>query len=94
MSLNAKCPKCGSEKTQLTKVKKHGCLYLILFGWIYILWRLFKAIIGIVMFFLYDWWVAIIQKIRGRGHIWVIRKCFSGKKRYYYCHDCGNNFRT
>ena len=39
MSVNRKCPKCGSEKVQLSSTKsKHGCLFLLLFGIFYVFW--------------------------------------------------------
>ena len=37
MAVNKKCPKCGSEQVQLSnESSKHGCLFLILFGWIFL----------------------------------------------------------
>ena len=53
-----------------------------------------KWIIGLLFFVLYDWWMAIIKGILGKGHVWQCRKWFAGTKRVYYCHDCGYNFKA
>ena len=89
-----KCPKCGSEKVQLTsESSKHGCLWLILFGWAYLILVFFKWIIGFAVLVCIDWWMAMIKKSKGKGYIWKSKRWFSGKRRTYYCHDCSHNFR-
>lgn len=93
MSLNRRCPRCGSRRVMLTNEEnKHGCLWTIFFGIYYICWVFFKWILGILVFIMYDWWMAIIKALMGRGHVWVSGKLFSGKRRFYYCLDCSNNF--
>ena len=88
------CPQCGSTQVQLSQNRsKHGCLWFIFFGIWYIVWRIVKYCIGIAVFLCYDWYVAIIKKVRNKGHVWRCKKWFSGTKRYYYCHTCGYNFR-
>ncbi|MBE6577718.1 MAG: hypothetical protein E7653_06230 [Ruminococcaceae bacterium] len=95
MGLNRKCPKCGSEKVQLSDTtKKHGCLWFILLGWIYILWMFFKWMIGFMVLICLDWWMAIIKKSQNKGYVWKSKRWFSGKTQYYYCHDCGHNFKA
>ena len=94
MALNKKCPKCGSEKVQLSDVSKgHGCFWMIIFGWIYIMWLMFKWMIGLMVLIIYDWWVAIIKRVQKKGHVWQCKKWFSGKRKIYYCHECGHNFK-
>lgn len=94
MSLNVRCPKCGSTHVQLSDVSsKHGCLFTILFGIWYIILVAIKWIIGIIIFICYDWWMAIIKTSSGKGYSWVSKRWFSGKKKVYYCHDCGYNFK-
>ncbi len=94
MAINVKCPKCGSENVQLSNEKSgHGCLWIILFGWFYIFWVMIKWCIGFLVFILYDWWMFIVKKSGGKGHIWKCRKWFSANRKTYYCHDCGHNFR-
>lgn len=89
-----KCPKCGSVKTQLTSNKSHhGILWIILFGFWYIFWISIKWCIGLMILTCYDWWMAIIKKNQGRGHIYQSKRWFEMRTREYYCHDCGNNFR-
>ena len=95
MALNRKCPKCGSHRVQLSnESSKHGCLFLILFGIYYFFWMLFRYMIGFLIFILYDWWMAIIHAIAGKGHVWQSKRWFSNRRRLYYCHDCGHNFRA
>ena len=95
MSINKKCPKCNSNKVQLsTERSKKGCLWTILFGFYYIFYVIFvKWMIGLMIFIMYDIWAAIIRKIIGKKHIWQSKKWFSGKVRTFYCHDCGYNFK-
>lgn len=89
-----KCPKCGSNKTQLTNVKsKHGILWLILFGWLWIFWIMCKWMIGFFIFVFYDWWMAIIAKNRKKGYVYRSKGWFTGSTKSYYCNDCGNNFK-
>ena len=95
MMINKKCPRCGSDRVQLSLERsKHGCFWFILLGWVYLLILLFRWVIGLLLFVLWDWWMAIIHRISGKGHIWQCRKWFAGTRRVYYCHDCGCNFRT
>lgn len=95
MSLNVKCPKCGSTNVQLSNERsRHGCFFTLLFGLWYLLWVCVRWLIGIVLFVGYDWWMAIIKKCMHKGHVWQCKKLFSGKKKIYFCHDCGNNFRA
>lgn len=95
MAINVKCPKCGSTKVQLSnESSKHGCLYMVLFGWLYFIWLICKWLVGVMVFVFYDWWMAIIHKAAGKGHVWQAKRWFSNRRRIYYCHDCGNNFRA
>lgn len=95
MAINKKCPKCGSTKVQLSNVEnKHGCLYTVLFGAYYIAWLLVKWTIGLWILICYDWWMAIIKQVSGKGHVWQSKRFFSNSKRTYFCHDCGHNFKA
>lgn len=95
MAVNTKCPKCGGTKVQLSdESSKHGCLYMVLFGWLYLMWIMIKWCIGIVVFLYYDWWMAIIHAVSGKGHVWQAKRWFSNRRRIYFCHDCGHNFRA
>ena len=95
MALNTKCPKCGSTKVQLSnESNKHGCLYLVLFGIWYFMWIVCKWCIGMMVFFCYDWWMAIVHKASGKGHVWQAKRWFSNRRKIYFCHDCGHNFRA
>lgn len=95
MSINRKCPKCGSDKVQLSSERsKHGCLFLILFGVYYLCWLILRWCIGLTILCLYDWWMSILQKNKGQGYVWQSLKWFSNTKKIYYCHNCGNNFRA
>lgn len=90
--MNKKCPKCGSSKTKVTQqLKKHGFLWWVFIGvWVW----LFKVIFAMTVFMVYDWWMAIIKKIQGKGHIWRSKKMMSNTATIYYCDDCGNNFKV
>ncbi len=91
---NVKCPHCGSNNVQFSSERsKHGCLWFLLFGWLYILWILCKWMIGLLVLLLWDWWVAIIVSLTGKGYIWKCKGWFSGTKKIYYCHNCGHNFK-
>ena len=93
MGLNPRCPKCGSDHVQLTSQHYgHGCFMTVVFGVFYLAWRLFKYIIGMILFAIYDWWAAILHALCGKGHKWICRSWFSNRRRTYYCHDCGHNF--
>lgn len=94
MAINVRCPKCGSTRVQLSNERsRHGCLMTLLFGFYYLAVVAVRWIIGLVVLCVYDWWAAILHLICGKGHVWQCRKWFSGKKRIFYCHDCGHNFR-
>ena len=55
MGLNPICPKCGSDHVQLTSQRYgHGCFMTVVFGVFYLAWRLFKYIIGMILFAIYD----------------------------------------
>ena len=30
----------------------------------------------------------------GKGHVWQSQRWFSNRRRIFYCHDCGHNFRA
>lgn len=95
MSLNRKCPKCGSTRVQLSNERsKHGFLWFLLFGIYYLCWIMFKWMIGFLVLCCYDWWMALIKASQGKGHVWLSKGFFTGVKRIYYCHDCGYNFKA
>lgn len=95
MSINKKCPKCGSEKVQLTNEnKKHGVLWFILFSIPYACWWLFKATCALCVLILWDWWMAIIKKKQGKGYTWISKRMISNKSQTFYCHECNHNFRA
>ena len=95
MAVNRKCPRCGSTHVQMSNERsKHGCLFTLLFGIYYLFLLFFKWMIGFMLLICYDWWMAIVKNIMGKGHIWQCRKWFSGNKRTFYCHDCGYNFKA
>ncbi|MGN0905655.1 MAG: hypothetical protein ACI4NM_00780 [Bullifex sp.] len=95
MGINRQCPRCGSTHVQLSDERsKHGCLWFLVFGFFYLIWILIKWSIGFVVFFLIDWWMAVIRSVQHRGYVWKCRTFFSGTKQLFYCHDCGYNFRA
>lgn len=95
MAINTKCPKCGSSNVQLSnETSKHGCLYFILFGIPYLCWLVIRWIIGFFIFFCYDWWMAITKVATKKGHVWQSKRWFSNRRRVFYCHSCGYNFRA
>ena len=65
----------------------------LLFGWYYIVWWLIKLCAAILVFCIYDWWIAIVQGIFGKSHIWLSSRIIRNSSRYYYCHRCGYNFK-
>lgn len=95
MGINPKCPKCGGTKVQLSdEQNKHGCFFLILFGVFYFVWLLFRWTLGLAVLVCYDWWMALIKFWLKKGHVWQSRRLLSNRRRIYYCHDCGHNFRA
>lgn len=95
MPINIKCPKCGGNHVQLSnESSKHGCLFTLLFGIYYIIWLFIRYTIGLVIFICYDWWMAIIHFSHNKGHVWQSKRWFSNRRKIYYCHDCGYNFRA
>ena len=94
MAKQVQCPKCGSTKVQLSNVEsKNGCLWFILFGWVYLILIPIKWMIGLTVLVCFDWWIAIIKKKQGKGYIYKSKGWFSGKRKTYYCHDCSHNFK-
>lgn len=88
-----KCPKCGSEKCQLTaKAKHHGVLWFLLFGIIWMIYAFCKWCVGIVIAMVFDWWMAIIKAIMKKPYYWHCKKWFV-KRNSYYCQECGFNFK-
>ena len=97
MSMNVKCPKCGSEHVQLSNEehRRRSLIWLILFGWEVALFRFICRITaGITLLVCVDWWMAIIKSCQKKGYIWKCKRFFVNRKRIYYCHDCGYNFRV
>lgn len=95
MGINVKCPKCGSTQVQLSnESSKHGCLFTVLFGMWYLMLVFIKWCIGLCALIFYDWWMAIIKKRNDKGYVWHSKKWFSNRKKIYYCHSCGYNFRA
>ena len=94
MSINKTCPKCGSNKVELTHVKKRlGCLWAFLFGIWYFMLVLFKWIIGLMILVIWDWWFAIIMACVKKHYQWICKRFFV-RRQIYYCHDCGYNFKA
>ena len=94
MAKQMQCPKCGSTKVQLSNVESSkGCIYFLVFGWIYLVLIPIKWCIGIAVFAFIDWWMAIVKKGQGKGYVYKCRRWFSGKRKMYYCHDCSHNFK-
>ena len=92
--MTIKCPKCGGTHVQISNERsKHGCFWFILFGIFYLFWVMIKWMIGLLVLVCLDWWLAIIHAVRNKGYFWKSKRWFSGTKKLYYCHDCGNNFR-
>ncbi len=95
MAINVKCPKCGSEKVQCSNERsKNGCLWFVLFGLWFIIWRAIKFCIGLMIIALIDWWMAIIKKSAGKGYVWRGKKWMTGTKKIFFCHNCGHNFKA
>lgn len=95
MSLNRKCPRCGSSKVQLSNEnKKHGILWLILFGIFYFIWWIIKASFALMVLICWDWWMAIIKKHQNKGYVWVSSRMIANSSKTYYCHNCGHNFKA
>lgn len=94
MSLDRKCPKCGSTEVQLMSEKsKHGFIWLLIFGMFWLFWVACKWVVGFMILICWDWWMAIIKKNQGKGYIYASKGWFSGQKRLYFCHKCHHNFR-
>lgn len=95
MGINPQCPRCGSNMAQLTKEEsKHGCFYMFLFGIWYFMWIFIKWIFAFFLLVYFDWWLALICKLMGRGYVWKSKRLLSTKRRTYFCHNCGHNFKT
>ncbi len=94
MLLNSNCPRCGSKHTELVQEKyREYPVWLAPFRVSVFAWIVTRWIMGIFAFVLYDWWVALIRSLMGKGHIWLSKKCFTIHERTFYCRNCGHNFR-
>lgn len=90
-----KCPKCGSTKVQLSNERsKHGVLWLILFGWLYVIWWCLKLVAALMVLMFFDWWYALLKHNNKKGYVWLSKRIMENKTRIYYCHNCSNNFRV
>mgnify|MGYP003480696413 FL=1 len=95
MSINKRCPKCGSYMVQLSDERsKHGCFWFLVFGIFYLIWIPIKWCIGLLILLLFDWWMALINALCDKGYVWKSKGWFTLTKKIYYCHDCGYNFRA
>lgn len=93
MSLNVKCPKCGSDEVQITSVgHSRGLLWFIIFGWFYLVLLPLKWMIGLAVLVCIDSWMYFLKKAQGVGYIWKCKRWFF-KLKTYYCHSCHNNFK-
>ena len=71
MSINMRCPKCGSYKVQLSDERsKHGCFWFLVFGILYLIWIPIKWCIGVMILLLFDWWMALIKALCHKGYVW------------------------
>lgn len=94
MPLNRRCPKCNSTRVALTvQQSKHGCLFFFLFGLYYLAWYFVRCGIGFILFLTLDWWLALLKYAQGKSYVWKSKRWFSNRRRYYYCHECGHNFK-
>ena len=66
------CPKCGSENISVSQTlrdnktivkNKHGCLWFILFGWIYLPFKFMVILFKTMYFFIIGIWAKIIKKV-------------------------------
>ena len=64
------------------------------FGFYYIVYLLCKWTVAFCILILFDWWIAIIKAITGKGYVWKSLSLFSSRRKLYYCHSCGHNFRA
>ena len=111
-SKHLRCSKCGSsnvvvQNTEKTSFKQgHGCLWFILFGWIYIGWIFikwsYKYTVAMFYWALYGWIRLIIQKAHGSSGPttpeWYRRmmrrkgKMYSDTVTHALCQDCGHSW--
>ena len=94
MSLNPKCPKCGSNKVILTNENsKHSFLWFILLGWLWVMWWFVKAMAALIVLVYFDWWYAMIKKNQNKGYVWLSKRIIQNKSKTFHCNKCNNNFR-
>ena len=89
------CPKCGCPNVSSTqkmnqkvnvKVNNHnGCLWFILFGWIYLLYKCTIWLCKAAYFLLIGWWVAMIKHEQ---------KKIEANAVVHICQHCGNRWET
>lgn len=89
-----KCPHCRGTNILISYEKEEEANFLaVFFGIFYILWLLIRCVIGVIVFCFYDAWRAIVEKKRGKGHLFVSKRFFRGSKKSYYCQDCKMHFK-
>ena len=105
------CPRCGSHNVLVHNTEKHnfkqshGCLWLLLFGWIYVCWLaikwMYKISIACAYWVFWGWISRIIQKTKGmepRTPMWYRKmmrrhgKMYSDTTTHAVCQDCGNSW--
>lgn len=88
------CPNCRGKNILISYEKEEEPnFYAVFFGIFYIIWFLFRCVLGILIFCFYDWWHAILEKRRGRSHLFRCRRWFRGSKKSYYCQDCKTHYK-
>ena len=89
MAKDVRCRQCDSTNVELYDENKRGLSLVVFEVWCFAR-LLYRWVCGTILLVGYDWWMAIAR----RGHIWQSKRQFTGKGRVYYCHNCGNSFRT
>ncbi|MBE6644671.1 MAG: hypothetical protein E7612_04735 [Ruminococcaceae bacterium] len=88
------CPNCRGSNILISYEKEsEGNFFAVFFGIFYLAWFLVRCAVGLVILIFYDVWRAVIEKRRGRSHIFISRRWFRGSKKSYYCQDCKTHFK-
>ena len=90
------CPNCRGTNILVSYEKEEeekNYLFALFFGLFFLVWLAIRYTIGLVTLIFYDSWSSVIQKRKGKSHLFISRRWFRGSKKSYYCQDCKTHFK-
>ena len=84
------CPRCGSSHVRI--VPDNESPFVV--NRLNIAVAVMNIFTGIFVFLVYDWWMAIVKKIRGEKHVWKCTVLMANRNGTGECLTCGYIFKA